>query len=330
MLRFQYTFQYFQQILQILHENTDVQENQANSEKPSSGEEKVVVVTADKTANNTSGNPNATEGIPSKSSPLKTIIPIMLILILAVAIIRVLKKIRSKRKSDLPVGMKEIQESWNEDEIYPEEIYSEEDLADMSGSSAALHPEKPKTEEIIQKEEIVQKEDIIAKPDNRTQKFQFQDKYASLSNSNESSDIINQLAKNPLKPTRSSPLRQKGYTDINPEELGKEEFYNLKSSKASKPGIQSMDDLQFIAGAEIADDRGLYLIQIEEQKALIGIINSEVFVLNKFDKIKSPKFIVRKTTNDKPNNQEVYYVQVGTWCALISSDNSEMNLQTVF
>ena len=100
-----------------------------------------------------------------------------------------------------------------------------------------------------------------------------------------------------------------------------------EDQKADSSSIVSIDP-EVIDGIEISEEKGLYLVQLEDEKALIGVINSEVFVLQKFKEVLNPKIAVKKT--ESSGDKDIYFVQVGSWRSLVSSEPNRMNLELVF
>lgn len=124
-----------------------------------------------------------------------------------------------------------------------------------------------------------------------------------------------------------------GFVELEDSEYIEEEYGNGKVSAGTvaKPSqdINAIgEDLEIIEGLEISDKKAFYLVQLEDEIALIGINNSEVFVLKKFDNTVNPELSVRKT--DDSGTDEIFYVQVDKWRGLISTGHNEMSLEMVF
>lgn len=129
-------------------------------------------------------------------------------------------------------------------------------------------------------------------------------------------------------------LKWKKPINLNFEAYYKENNLNNFDSY-SEVDIQELENqhfdptLEIIEGIEISDNKSIYLVQIEQEKALVGIANSNIYLLNKFDEINTSKFTVKKA--DKAGkNRDMFYVQLGSWRGLISSKQNQMNLELVF
>ncbi|MFH0703003.1 MAG: hypothetical protein V2B14_05640 [bacterium] len=81
---------------------------------------------------------------------------------------------------------------------------------------------------------------------------------------------------------------------------------------------------EIIEGVELSDEKGLYLIQAEGKKALIGIVKSDIFVLNTFSNVTNPTFNIKKTSSTK--DRDVFLVQIDSWQGLISCEQDKIKL----
>lgn len=277
----------------VINETVAANETVINADNATSKESPVIL--KDKT---NSAIVQATAETPEKMKKpgnvalfIKILIPVFIFIILILAIVKIIKKLNS-RQNDRPIKI--------DSQEFNEDNYQEE-------------PQESMQQEIPANE--VQQPSLLQENKPRTQ-------------SQPGEDLIAKLAQNPIKPTKS-PLRQREYTEISPEELDGEKFLNLKNKKSSMDK-KDPSDLEFITGVEVENQKGFYLVQIENQKALIGVIGSEIFLLNKFDRITSAKFSVRKTAQEDAQGKEVYFVRVGNWSGLVSSKENEMSLETVF
>ena len=147
-------------------------------------------------------------------------------------------------------------------------------------------------------------------------------------------DLIAQISKAPNANLGTNPIKTVSYTEISPEDLETEEIRVAapvkKAVRSKAPEKDYSDELEFINGIEVEGNKGFYLVKADQNIALIGLIEDEVILLNAFENIANDKFIVRKTSGDDNDPKEVYFVQVGTWCALVSSEGNSMNIDTVF
>lgn len=99
-------------------------------------------------------------------------------------------------------------------------------------------------------------------------------------------------------------------------------------TKPPQQPVQPAFEPEVIEGVELENQKGIYLVQLEDKKALIGIVGSEIFVLNKFEKPVKPELSVRKT--ESSDGKDVLYVQVDKWNGLVSSERNKMKLELVF
>lgn len=83
-----------------------------------------------------------------------------------------------------------------------------------------------------------------------------------------------------------------------------------------------------ICEKEIAPDKTLYLVDMDGQKALVGAIGSNIFVLNKFDYEITTSKIAAKL-NERTESKEIYLVQIEKWRALIGVNSDKMELMLV-
>ena len=115
-----------------------------------------------------------------------------------------------------------------------------------------------------------------------------------------------------------------------PVPIPEEPFLNREETFIMQPEPENnkQDEIHVIEGYEISDQKAFYLVKIEEEEALIGIVNSEIFILNKFNKIHNYNFSVKRTSNE--DNKELYYVQIDRWKGLICADDNKMALELAF
>lgn len=88
------------------------------------------------------------------------------------------------------------------------------------------------------------------------------------------------------------------------------------------------DSPEVIDGYEIAENRGFYLIQTDESKSLIGVIGSEVFLLNSFSSEEKLKLAIKKS--EKKGDKDLFFVKTGKWQGLVSVTDSRMALELAF
>ncbi|EKE03479.1 MAG: hypothetical protein ACD_20C00198G0006 [uncultured bacterium] len=278
-------------------ENADISENTKNKTQEIATEELTdnsdnLTVVANSTNLATTEVQPITNKTKKSNNFFNILFPAIIAIILILITFRLIKKIVSK-KNDSPIKIV----NQPEHELQFAQSYKET---------------RQSNEHEVNAETVLQGpiEDMIAKSQIKPQ-------------NNKPEDIITRLTQNPLKPPQTNPLRTKEYTEISPNQL------NIDHNKI-KSNETSSDELKFIASIEISNEKSFHLIQLENKKALIGVIGSEIFVLAEFDRVKSPKFIVRKTDQEHRSDKDVYFVQVGTWSALVSSEKDIMKLETVF
>lgn len=122
----------------------------------------------------------------------------------------------------------------------------------------------------------------------------------------------------------------------NQDVAGKDQFKERVQKTSVRTGmtkppqqpVQPVFEPEVIEGVELENQKGIYLVQLEDKKALIGIVGSEIFVLNKFEKPVKPELSVRKT--ESSDGKDVLYVQVDKWNGLVSSGRNKMKLELVF
>ncbi len=93
--------------------------------------------------------------------------------------------------------------------------------------------------------------------------------------------------------------------------------------------INPLDKLIVLDGIKITEQRGLYVVKLEDKKALVGTINDQVFILKTFKQSNNP-FISIKKTAGKPLNQDVFYIQVGDWKGVVTSNAQKFDLEMSF
>ena len=126
----------------------------------------------------------------------------------------------------------------------------------------------------------------------------------------ETNDILQQEALEPIATSETSTS----------EELAPQPVAVIE-----KPKEENLDVLYERA---LTQDKNLYLIDLEGEKALIGAVGENVSVLKRFDReIKQPKIAAK--LNEKKENKELYLVQVENWRALVEVNNQDMKLALV-
>lgn len=128
----------------------------------------------------------------------------------------------------------------------------------------------------------------------------------------------------------------------------KNEFKRLQEKEKEINKITSVEDeignkIKLIKGAKIIEkeepkpsqpdlvsnipidrNKGFYLVNVEGKTALIGYINDEIFIINRFNDIKDTNLQTR--LNEKQKDKSTYIVRLGDYKALIEVSNDNMSL----
>ncbi len=104
---------------------------------------------------------------------------------------------------------------------------------------------------------------------------------------------------------------------------------NKATVTLQKRPINPLDQLIVLEGVQIAEQRGLYVVRLEDKKALVGTIDDKVFVLKMFKESNNSVISIKKTAG-KPLNQDVFYVQVGEWKGVVTSNAQKFDLEMSF
>ena len=83
-----------------------------------------------------------------------------------------------------------------------------------------------------------------------------------------------------------------------------------------------------ISDAKIDQNKGFYLVNYEDQIALIGYINDDIFFINKFDELKGKNLQMR--LNETTEGKSTYIVRIDDYKALIEVSEENMNLLIEF
>ena len=79
-----------------------------------------------------------------------------------------------------------------------------------------------------------------------------------------------------------------------------------------------------ITNAKLANNKGLCLVEFKKKYSLIGYINDEIFMLNKFDSLKSSE--IRSRLSETVDNKDRYIVRLGEYKALVEVSDKKMEL----
>ncbi len=122
---------------------------------------------------------------------------------------------------------------------------------------------------------------------------------------------------------------QHSYFHNKPKKLTTNRYTIVKDIVKAPPKKQTpRHEPEIIDGYDLNDGRGFYLIKADSTKALIGIINSEVFLIKNFERLRYSKFIVKKTQGID-RRKDIFFVQVDNWRGLVSSTPKGMKLELV-
>lgn len=75
---------------------------------------------------------------------------------------------------------------------------------------------------------------------------------------------------------------------------------------------------------QLASNKGLCLVQYNDKYSLIGYVNDEIFILNKFEKLNSLE--IRSRLSESVNSKDRYIVRLGNYKALVEVSDSKMDL----
>lgn len=79
-----------------------------------------------------------------------------------------------------------------------------------------------------------------------------------------------------------------------------------------------------LSNISIAENKGFYLINYEDETALVGYINDEIFIINKFGTVKNCNLQTR--LNEEKEGKSVYIVRLDDYKALVEVSDENMNL----
>ena len=104
----------------------------------------------------------------------------------------------------------------------------------------------------------------------------------------------------------------------------------LEKEEQVKPKEPEAPKAKILHRAEIANDRGLYLSEFLGNKALIGYVDDDIFVLYNFRKtpIRNNEVIFR--LSEARVKEDLYFVMVDNMKFLIKTDRTSMELVQKF
>ena len=123
--------------------------------------------------------------------------------------------------------------------------------------------------------------------------------------------------------------------ELSKEEIDKVEIKPVKtqSEKAEKKythqenlykNPNQMHDPLLISQQPISKTKGFYLVDCGSEKALVGYIKDEIFLLNKFKDIQNKAIQVRLT--ERIGHRNIYMVKNGTYKALVQVEKENMKV----
>ena len=105
----------------------------------------------------------------------------------------------------------------------------------------------------------------------------------------------------------------------------------VKKPAVSKPApaypdsvMKKMKNPLLITNAKLANNKGLCLVEFKKKYSLIGYINDEIFMLNKFDSLKTSE--IRSRLSETVDNKDRYIVRLGEYKALVEVSDEKMEL----
>lgn len=94
--------------------------------------------------------------------------------------------------------------------------------------------------------------------------------------------------------------------------------------KVTKTVMNKMKNPLLITNAKLANNKGLCLVEFKKKYSLIGYINDEIFMLNKFDSLKTSE--IRSRLSETVDNKDRYIVRLGDYKALVEVSDKKMEL----
>lgn len=88
--------------------------------------------------------------------------------------------------------------------------------------------------------------------------------------------------------------------------------------------MQKLQNPLLISNSKLANNKGLCLVEFKKKYSLIGYINDEIFVLNKFDSLKTAE--IRSRLSESADNKDRYIVRLGDYKALVEVSEKKMEL----
>ena len=79
---------------------------------------------------------------------------------------------------------------------------------------------------------------------------------------------------------------------------------------------------------KLDDNKGFYLVDYKGKISLIGYINDNIYKLNSYSSVKTPKLFARLT--DKTENTDTYIVKIDNSKLLVDVDNEQMKLKLIY
>lgn len=98
----------------------------------------------------------------------------------------------------------------------------------------------------------------------------------------------------------------------------------------SSPFGEDIEEVDLIDSVDLNEEKTLYLVNFSDSIALIGLVNEEVTVLNRFAPHETPKLPAKIELKKEGTivGKDIYHVKIGTWEAVLSSENGSLSLHT--
>ncbi len=129
----------------------------------------------------------------------------------------------------------------------------------------------------------------------------------------ELNDFMNELSKEELDSVEIKPVKKNTQTP--------KKNYIQKEKAFVKPKLH---EPLLISQQPISKTKGFYLVDCGKDKALVGYINDEIFLLNKFQKIQNKAIQVRFT--ERIGHRNIYMVKNGSYKALVQVEKENMKV----
>jgi len=236
------------------------------------------------------------------------------------------KEARLEQGTEAQYSEIQVVETNNSNEEVAESVYDEQIVSQVEVNDAPVNSQtsefsgvvKPSIDEVLNAHEL--QENIIAnlrKSDEKLDPFGFnnppvnegfESAHIELDNLNDISD---------LEPTVDEVYKSAPYAEEIEAISSNIEINETKATNPIEPTL--------INHAKISKTKGFYLVRYEDEVALMGYINEQIFLLHNFNN-KRPSFVQTRLT-EKKKGSEVYLVRTENFKSLIKVTKD--NMQTV-